>query len=98
MFGVKSTDFLINPWVNPQIVQISLNPWIYQFYLSISNFQISSIHSLNSVINTITITITILNLVFWIFKAKWLNPHLRLKQFIEFIISGAKSLIFVKLH
>ena len=30
IFGVKSSDFLVNPWINPQIVWISLNPWIYQ--------------------------------------------------------------------
>ena len=30
VFGGKSLDFLVNPWINPQIVRISLNPWIYQ--------------------------------------------------------------------
>ena len=37
-FGVKSSDFLLNPWVNPQIAWISLNPWIYQIYLRTFNF------------------------------------------------------------
>ena len=32
-FGVKSSDFLVNPWINPQISWISINPWIYQIYL-----------------------------------------------------------------
>ena len=51
-FGVKSSDFLVNPWINPQIVWISLNPWIYQIYLRIFNFpqfqfSISFINSVN---------------------------------------------------
>ena len=40
IFGVKSLDFLVNPWVNPQIVWISLNPWIYWIYLRIFNFSL----------------------------------------------------------
>ena len=49
MFGVQSSDFLVNPWVNPQIVQDFINPWIYpdlsenlQFFLI---FQSIYIHS-----------------------------------------------------
>ena len=58
-FGVQCSDFLINPWVNPQIAQISLNPLIYQIYLSVFNFPIFNL-----------IIILNLNLVIWIFEAK----------------------------
>ena len=43
-FGVKSSDFLVNPWVNPQIVWISLNPWIYRIYLRIFKFSVLIYH------------------------------------------------------
>ena len=46
-FGVKSSDFIVNPWVNPQIVWISLNPWIYQIYLGIFKFSFWFIINLN---------------------------------------------------
>ena len=46
IFGVKSSDFPVNPWVNPQIVWISLNPWIYQIYLGV--FNILNVLNLNS--------------------------------------------------
>ena len=45
MVGMKSTDFLINPWVNHQIVWISLNPWIYGIYLGVFNFKIFNSNS-----------------------------------------------------
>ena len=47
VLGVKSSDFLINPWINPQIVWISLNPWIYQIIWGPSiflNFQFEPLH------------------------------------------------------
>ena len=69
-FGVQSSDFLVNPWVNPQIAWISLNPWIYQIDLSIFKFSpfFQFIYYSES-------KVTIVNLVFWIFKAKLLNPE-----------------------
>ena len=70
-FGVQSSDFLVNPWVNPQIVWISLNPWIYQIYLRIFKFSlIPLIHSYKFSYNY-NYNYN-LNLVFWIFE--WLNP------------------------
>ena len=30
----------VNPWVNPQMMRISLNPWIYQIYLGIFKFSL----------------------------------------------------------
>ena len=64
LFGVQSSDFLVNPWVNPQIVQISLNPWIYQIYLrTFKFFQFFESH--------LQFKLTfILNLVIWISEAK----------------------------
>ena len=71
-FGVQSSDFLVNPWVNPQIVQISLNPWIYWIDLRIFKFSpISLIHSINSVTNTITIINSKSSVLDF---SKWLNP------------------------
>ena len=66
ILGVKSLDFLVNPWVNPQIVWISLNPWIYQIiwgHLIFLNFQFNLIF-------IIKFTSLNLNLVIWISEIK----------------------------